>query len=368
MKIAVYAIAKDEAEFASRFAESCQAADELVVLDTGSVDRTVPILEDHGARVHLAYISPWRFDVARNTALALVSAGMDVCIPLDLDEVLVEGWREAIEAVWSEETTRLSYGFVWSWLADGRPGVTFQQDKIHARTGYFWKHPVHEVITPDRRTEERLASTEETLLEHHPDSSKSRGQYLDLLKVAVAESPEDDRMMHYFGRELMYREEYPSAVVALTKHLEMPAATWAPERAASMRFISRCYAHMGVHDEAVQWARRACAEAPNTREPWVALALLLHGKRQWAECYAAATRALEIVERPPIYINEPDSWGAMPHDLASVSAYYLGLRREALIHAEIASEMEPEDDRIQANCRLIKERSLGVSGAAAVPD
>jgi len=37
-------------------------------------------------------VHPWRFDVARNAALALVPD--NVCISPDLDDVLPEGWRE----------------------------------------------------------------------------------------------------------------------------------------------------------------------------------------------------------------------------------------------------------------------------------
>ena len=43
-KVCVYAIAKDEAKFAARWAESMSEADAVYVLDTGSSDDTVKIL------------------------------------------------------------------------------------------------------------------------------------------------------------------------------------------------------------------------------------------------------------------------------------------------------------------------------------
>ena len=42
-KVCVYAIAKDEAKFAARWAESMGEADAVYVLDTGSSDDTVKI-------------------------------------------------------------------------------------------------------------------------------------------------------------------------------------------------------------------------------------------------------------------------------------------------------------------------------------
>src|SRR5688572_30281194 len=112
MKVAVYTIAKNEERFAERWARSCEEADYRVVLDTGSTDKTVERLRSLGVTVHSAEIRPWRFDVARNQSLALVPEDAEVCIALDMDEILVPGWREALERAWAPGTTMLRYPFV----------------------------------------------------------------------------------------------------------------------------------------------------------------------------------------------------------------------------------------------------------------
>ncbi len=109
LKIAVYAISKNEEQFVNRFCDSAKNADIILIADTGSTDRTVELALENGAIVHDICISPWRFDKARDTALALLPRDIDVCISLDLDEVLMDGWREEIERVWQENTTRLRY-------------------------------------------------------------------------------------------------------------------------------------------------------------------------------------------------------------------------------------------------------------------
>lgn len=69
MKICVYAICKDEAQFVSRWVDSMSEADEIYVLDTGSTDQTVALLKERGVIVEQKVITPWRFDVARNESL-----------------------------------------------------------------------------------------------------------------------------------------------------------------------------------------------------------------------------------------------------------------------------------------------------------
>ena len=52
MKIAVYAICKNEEKFASRWAQTAAEADEVVVLDTGSEDNSVALLRQRGVSVY----------------------------------------------------------------------------------------------------------------------------------------------------------------------------------------------------------------------------------------------------------------------------------------------------------------------------
>ena len=228
MKIAVYAIAKNEAEFVEGFCESAKDADLILIADTGSTDDTVERGKDKARMIDVC-ITPWRFDKARDAALSMMPRDIDVCISLDLDERLEPGWRDEIERVWTPDTTRLRYKFDWG------SGVVFYSEKIHARTGYFWKHPCHEYITPDPRTVEVWAHTDQLLITHHPDPTKSRGSYMDLLQVAIDEDKNCPRNSFYYARELTFNYRWQEGITALTKYLALPDAKWEHERAYAMR-------------------------------------------------------------------------------------------------------------------------------------
>ena len=79
MKVAVYTIALNEAANAQRWADSAADADYRIVADTGSSDDTVERLTRAGVTVHQIAIRPWRFDDARNAAMALIPDDVDVC-------------------------------------------------------------------------------------------------------------------------------------------------------------------------------------------------------------------------------------------------------------------------------------------------
>ena len=64
MKIAVYAISKNEEQFVKRFCDSAKDADLIIIGDTGSTDNTVALAKECGAVVPRIYITPWRFDKA----------------------------------------------------------------------------------------------------------------------------------------------------------------------------------------------------------------------------------------------------------------------------------------------------------------
>ena len=145
-KIVVYAIAKNEEKFVKRWVDSMKEADDIYVLDTGSTDNTVSLLENLGVHVKKEVINPWRFDIARNLSLNMVPDDADICICTDLDEIFEVGWREKLEKIWKKNFTRLRYNYNWSLDENMKPLVNFYIEKIHNRNNYKWIHPVHEVL------------------------------------------------------------------------------------------------------------------------------------------------------------------------------------------------------------------------------
>lgn len=354
MKICVYAISKNEEKFVNRWYDSMKEADEVYVLDTGSVDNTVKLLKEKGAIVKEKEIKPWRFDVARNESLKMLPNDADICVCTDLDEVFNKGWRNELEKAWQKNTTRARYTYNWSLDQNNNPIVTFYTEKIHKLQGYTWINPVHEVLSYNDI--ENFITIDSIILNHYPDQKKDRSNYLTLLELSVKEDPNNDRNMHYLGREYMYYGYWKKSIKTLKKHLKLKTATWKDERSASMRFISRCYKNLQKYDEAKYWLDQAIKETPYLRDPYVERALLAYTQDNYLEVEKYCLKALTIKTHQKTYINEPFSWDETIYDLLSISNYYQKKYDYAIYFINIALTIKPNDKRLINNKKLFIEK------------
>lgn len=354
MKVAVYTIALNEEQFVERWAKSAEGADYLVIADTGSTDKTVEKALGLGIQVHGITIKPWRFDDARNLALAFVPTDADYCIALDMDEVLQPGWREELEKAHTQGVTRPTYRFITSWLPDGSPGTEFDGFRIHTRFGYRWRYPIHELPTPYGIEEKRMRMNFE--IHHRPDDSKSRGSYLSLLKMAVEEDPYSDRNSFYYARELYFNGLWEESAKEFKRHLSLPTAWWKPERASSMNYLARIEL-----EEAAYWCEKSIEESPGRREPLVLMSHHYRRKEDWDMCLMWAENALLITEKKMDYIVEDFAWGFEVYDLAALASYNLGLYEQAVTYGEKAVELNPTDERLARNLVFYKAKETDES-------
>jgi hypothetical protein len=220
-------------------------------------------------------------------------------VKLDVDEVLSPGWRDALEQ--APPADRYQYLYVWSHDADGDPDVQFMADHTTTRHNWLWEHPVHEALRWCGDGVPRTATAAFTI-DHWPDSRKSRSSYLPLLEKATQERPDDDRMAHYYARELYFRGDWVKSRAEFIRHLALPSSTWAAERAQSYRYLAK------MDDYPERWLLKAVAEAPDRREAWVDLVdlALVTGDPVVAAGYAR--RALRITGTTLDYITEAHAW------------------------------------------------------------
>lgn len=345
-RIAVYTIALDEIHFAERWATSVREADYLMVADTGSKDGTQQALKNLGVNVFEIGVKPWRFDDARNVAMGLLPHDVDVCLSMDMDELMAPGWRQELENAWTDQTTRLRYTYVHSFDSNDQPLISYSADKCHARWGYRWKRPVHETVFAVG--DETVVTNMNVIMWQKQDTSKgTRGQYLPLLELSHKENSDCAQTLFWLAREYAYQNKSEQAIEHFKKFIKLPHA-WSTEKSEAERWLSRL-----LPNDKIYWLRQSIASAPYRREPWLELADHYYHTCDWLNCYAASAEAIKITHKTGSYLDTAESWGSKPHDLAGIACWNLGLKATSAEHFTRAVEINPNDDRIKNNLAIV---------------
>lgn len=345
MKIAVYTIALNEASHVERWAESASDADYRVVADTGSTDGTVELLQQAGVTVHSLAIKPWRFDDARNAAMALIPDDVDVCCTMDMDRWLELGWRQKLEVAWQSDTTALYCRTAYKSTETSTEILrSWPTKNFHSRWGYRFRRPVHEALIRVSAGEKDVNCLELMMYEVQDHSKSTRQQYLSLMEMAHEEDPADAQICFWLARELSWSGHGVRAADLFKRYLLLPSSTWKDERAEAMRFLSRIDG-----ESRPEWLDRARQEAPHRREVWNELAEYLHEQQDWLNLFWACTNGIERTRRTNSYLDDDQAWNFRLYDLGAIAAWKLEMPARAAEWGRKALDLSPSNERLKNN-------------------
>jgi tetratricopeptide (TPR) repeat protein len=345
MKIAIYTIAKNEAQHVERWGKSNSQADLRLVCDTGSTDSTVKDLERLGVTVVPITVDPWRFDVARATALNLLPRDIDVCIWQDLDEELLPGWREQLEQHWTKDATIANHRY----RNNGRPWQW--HSKIHARHNCLWTGAVHETLTWS--VPEKAIWIPELYLDEHQDVTKDRRSYLALLEKKIQEGDRNWRTYYFLANDYEVAGRLDQSIE--TRIRSYNAVDDGPVVQSYVATnIARGFARKGDHKSARRWFQTAADHSPE-RETMFAWAEYCYNQQDWGACYLAARECLAMQERRDGFTYDERAWSWIVYDIAALAAHNLGIRKQAQEWGQQALSMNPRDPRLANNVKFYQE-------------
>lgn len=290
-------ICKNEEQTLARCLTSLQGVSDIVVLDTGSTDRTVEIARHFGCTVIEAgdrfCYAPTMEDVDRFTDLfgfaptfdtekkyfhfadarnyAMTFAKNDWCFQPDADEVVEWDLAKVNQAIQNED--QLVYRFVYSWKADGTPGLEFTHCKFFRRSKICWGKWVHEVPIAIANGVKQPRYVYFIYHKHYQEKKESRGAYLPSLELSVTRDPLDVRNLFYLGREYFFNREWKKSIEFFERSI--PTISWAPERGQAHIYVGECKKALGLRDAAKAEMLESLKHCDTRREPWFALGELL---------------------------------------------------------------------------------------------
>ena len=154
-KLSVAIIVRDEEARIGDCLESVRWADEIVVVDTGSGDRTLEICHKYTPHVHSA---AWQgYAATKNLALALTTG--DLLLSLDADERVSQELRAEIASLRQQSLDALADGYeiprrnyCWGrWLKHGGLYPDYQIRLFKRGKGRFGERRVHESVEVEGR-------------------------------------------------------------------------------------------------------------------------------------------------------------------------------------------------------------------------
>ena len=319
MKIAVYTIAKNEEYFSERWSKCSLDADGRFVLDTGSTDNTINILQENGVNVSRQIINPWRFDEARNLSLDLIPTDFDICISLDMDEILCTDWRQYLEKDWTNETTMLRYPF----FCKPRSAFGF---KVHSRNTYKWKYAVHEILIPKKHHFESWSN--DFTIFHLP--KENGGSYLKMLEFWNEKEPEELHYIFYIAREYFDLQQYEKSLKYLYEFVNSKLPKDPNEESFAHRMISWCLKYTkSNYNDVIKHLFISVGISPNSKEVWGHIAEEMLSIRNFSNAFSASINAIKIKDQTNSYFIE-DHWNEKMYNILNQSANFLGISQNKI--------------------------------------
>lgn len=361
-KICVYAICKNEEIHVDAWVDSMSEADKIIVMDTGSNDRTVEMLKKRGVDVTVKKIEPWRFDVARNESMKLVPDDYNILVCTDLDEIFDPGWADVVRENWVEGKNHMGwFKYVWNHDAFGHDGHIYEFNKIHDRC-YKWKYAVHECLVwdeskgDDDNTDKNIFFDERVKLHHWPTFKESRSNYIELLKVRLKEN-QDDVMSHiYLAREYMFYGNYKDCI-SYCENASKKFKDYYEKGLLSYCEVlaGECYEKLNDKENAKKHYTKAISICPEYRDPYYKLGKIFYFDSDFINTKTCLEAGLLKSERHYWWYENEESFGYQYYDFLSFAQYQLGYKKDSLVSAFKAYCLNIEDDRLKRNLDFFKD-------------
>lgn len=235
MEISVCLIVKNEEEVLDRCLNSAkQFADEIIVVDTGSCDKTKQIALKYTPLV-FDYI--WNDDFADARNFSFNKAGKEYVMWLDADDVITDAEIAKINLLKKQlvaDTYMLKYALSFGGSANN---FCYFRERIMRRDARaVWQGFIHEAIAPFGKIE-----YVDITIEHHKVKLANPKRNLKIYNKHIKNGEIlSTRAQYYYAKELYYNGYYKSSIKELKKYLKMPGK-FTPNEMDSYLTIAICY-------------------------------------------------------------------------------------------------------------------------------
>ena len=322
--------------------------DEIIIVDTGSRDRTISICEQFGARIlHF----PWCDDFSAARNVSLEPANGDWIFWMDSDDIIHEEQGQQLRAIAYSDHNPETLGYIVQVHCpsgdDGQMTVVDHVKLIRNSPKLRFEHRIHEQILPSiRRVGGRVEFTNISVVHAGSrQSAETRAKKLErdfrILALDLQEHPEHPFVLFNLGMTCEDAGEYERAEQYLRRCIEVSQAGESQLRKAWALRVS-CSRELGRIDEALQLADESLQLFPGDKELLFRRAVLQHDLGQF-ECAINDYRAVlnDPVDRQFQSID-PSICGCKARHNLAIAQLSIGKIDDAIVSLNEAVKEQPE--------------------------
>lgn len=246
MEISVCLIVKNEEAVITRVLNCVKKfADEIIVVDTGSSDKTKEIAKEYTQKV---FDFVWCDDFSKARNFSFSKATKDYVMWIDADDVLNDFEIDKINSLkqnMNADVYMLKYAI--SFDENNSPLFSYYRERILKRDKNFkWQGFIHEAITPSGKIEYT-----DIQIEHKKIKETNPKRNLNFYRKHLKFGEKlDSRSMYYYSKELFYNGYYRSCIKNLKKFLKCENK-FKPNEIDAFLTMAKCFKFLKEYDKAI---------------------------------------------------------------------------------------------------------------------
>lgn len=356
-RLSVCLIAKNEERFLHGCLESIRGlADQIILVDTGSTDRTVEIARAHGAEVHFR---AWDNDFSAARNAALLHARGDWILVLDADEEVSQAHHSALRALLTQANT-IAYRLPLVDVGREDQGVSQVPRLFRNAPQQFYVSRVHEQVYASLELNREKWSMEnrfgDARLIHHgyqTEVVKSRNKVhrnLRLLEQANEEYPNDVNLLMNLGLELWRSGQhgygigyYQQSYMAMLQH---PYSQTPPELREVLltQYASHLMTLKQNEDVVAVFNDQAILPKDRTASHYFIQGLAESALQRWEACAKSLQQCLKLRNQPALTPIHQDIRSGIPAHCLAHALRKLGRTAEASKAYEQSLQDDPRNE------------------------
>lgn len=350
--ISVCLIIKDEELVLDRcLGCAAKIADEIIVVDTGSSDKSKEIAQKYTNNI---YDFKWidNFAAARNFAFS--KGSMDYLMWLDADDFMTDTEIEKFQKFKAElgpETPMVMLPYHTAFDMHGNPTFIYYRERIVRRDlGLRWISEIHEVIPPLPN-----ALKVDIAIEHRKEKESDPYRNIKIFERMIAENKKlEPRQQYYYARELYYHGRKAESAGALEKFLD-EGRGWSENNIEACRLLAECRNTQGDSKAALAALFRSFTYDLPRAETLCELGKLYMENKDYKKAiywYELATKC--TLDNTKSGFTSPDCYDFIPYLQLCVCYDRLGEHQKANSYNKKAAKIKPKSSAVLSNKKYFK--------------